>query len=243
LESKPGFEELFAFVERSCASFILVEVSPHEENSCGSSGSFGVLRRTTGSCRDPFRNTVAFPVPCLDSFRPLRPRIPRQLRPTKSGTLESLERSRHRRSRRCLLRLKPKRYRTVRSKLVKLHSAASARLPDFVEPMQAKLVDSMRPGDWIYEIKFDGYRALALCGGSEARIPSRTNGIWGANFQKLKIRGSVVLKIPRAPYIAAHRRLGIQFRGLKISWARFLVRRRSRYLSRATEDKGQDLRL
>jgi len=27
--------------------------------------------------------------------------------------------------------------------------------------MKAKLVDSMPPGDWIYEIKFDGYRALA----------------------------------------------------------------------------------
>jgi bifunctional non-homologous end joining protein LigD len=42
---------------------------------------------------------------------------------------------------------------------VKFHSAAPARLPDFVEPMQAKLVGSMPPGDWIYEIKFDGYRA------------------------------------------------------------------------------------
>ena len=38
-------------------------------------------------------------------------------------------------------------------------------LPEFVEPMNAKLVDSMRPGDWIYEVKFDGYRALALRGG------------------------------------------------------------------------------
>ena len=35
-----------------------------------------------------------------------------------------------------------------------------APLPDFVEPMKAQLVDSIRPGDWIYEIKFDGYRAL-----------------------------------------------------------------------------------
>jgi hypothetical protein len=39
---------------------------------------------------------------------------------------------------------------------------APAALPDFVEPMKAQLVDSIRPGDWIYEIKFDGYRALAL---------------------------------------------------------------------------------
>jgi ATP-dependent DNA ligase len=28
--------------------------------------------------------------------------------------------------------------------------------------MKAQPVDSIRPGDWIYEIKFDGYRALAM---------------------------------------------------------------------------------
>jgi bifunctional non-homologous end joining protein LigD len=50
---------------------------------------------------------------------------------------------------------------------------SSGPLPDFVEPMKAKLVGSMRPGKWIYEIKFDGYRALALRGGSETRILSR----------------------------------------------------------------------
>jgi hypothetical protein len=43
---------------------------------------------------------------------------------------------------------------------LKPRSATPARLPDFVEPMKAKLVHSMRTGDWIYEIKFDGYRAI-----------------------------------------------------------------------------------
>jgi hypothetical protein len=38
----------------------------------------------------------------------------------------------------------------------------TTRLPDFVEPMKAKLVGSVPVGPWIYEIKFDGYRALAL---------------------------------------------------------------------------------
>ena len=42
---------------------------------------------------------------------------------------------------------------------MKSRSAASARLPDFVEPIKAKVVDSIRTGDWIYKIKFDGYRA------------------------------------------------------------------------------------
>jgi ATP-dependent DNA ligase len=35
---------------------------------------------------------------------------------------------------------------------------SSARLPEFAEPMKAKLVNSLLPGDWIYEIKFDGSR-------------------------------------------------------------------------------------
>jgi bifunctional non-homologous end joining protein LigD len=69
---------------------------------------------------------------------------------------------------------------------VKLHLAASPRLPDFVEPMKAKLVDSMRPGDWIYEIKFDGYRALALRGGSETRVLSRNEKDLGKKFPEVK---------------------------------------------------------
>jgi bifunctional non-homologous end joining protein LigD len=52
--------------------------------------------------------------------------------------------------------------------------------------MQAKLVDSMRPGDWIYEIKFDGYRALALRGGSETRVLSRNQKDLGSKFTEVK---------------------------------------------------------
>jgi ATP-dependent DNA ligase len=50
-------------------------------------------------------------------------------------------------------------------------SAPPVRLPDFVEPMKAKLVGSMPSGDYIFEIKFDGYRALALRDGSENPSP------------------------------------------------------------------------
>ena len=41
-------------------------------------------------------------------------------------------------------------------------SAVSVSAPNFLEPMKATLVASMPAGDWIYEVKFDGYRALAL---------------------------------------------------------------------------------
>jgi bifunctional non-homologous end joining protein LigD len=65
-------------------------------------------------------------------------------------------------------------------------SANSARLPDFVEPMKAKLVDSVQPGNWIYEIKFDGYRALALRGGRETRVLSRNEKDLGRKFPEVK---------------------------------------------------------
>ena len=42
--------------------------------------------------------------------------------------------------------------------------------------MKAKLVDSMPSGNWIYEVKFDGYRALALRGGSETRNQKALGG-------------------------------------------------------------------
>ncbi len=59
-------------------------------------------------------------------------------------------------------------------------------MPDFVKPMKAKLLDSMRPDDWIYEIKFDGYRALALRGGSETKVPSRNQKDLGKKFPEVK---------------------------------------------------------
>src|ERR1700760_4745685 len=61
-----------------------------------------------------------------------------------------------------------------------------APLPDYVEPMKAQLVDCIRPGDWIYEIKFDGYRALALRGGTETRVLSRNQKDLGKKFTKIR---------------------------------------------------------
>src|ERR1700738_2159142 len=56
---------------------------------------------------------------------------------------------------------------------MKRDSATPASVPVFLEPMKAKLVNSIPPGDWIYEVKFDGYRALALRRGAETRLLSR----------------------------------------------------------------------
>jgi bifunctional non-homologous end joining protein LigD len=49
--------------------------------------------------------------------------------------------------------------------------------------MKATLVDSMPTGSWLFEIKFDGYRALALRGGNQTRILSRNQKDLGNKFQ------------------------------------------------------------
>ena len=52
--------------------------------------------------------------------------------------------------------------------------------------MKAQLVSSMPAGEWLYEIKFDGYRALALRGGNETRILSRNEKDLGGKFPEVK---------------------------------------------------------
>ena len=42
---------------------------------------------------------------------------------------------------------------------------AAAATFDFIEPMKALPVTDLPVGDWIYELKFDGYRALAFKAG------------------------------------------------------------------------------
>ena len=51
--------------------------------------------------------------------------------------------------------------------------------------MQAKLVASVPAGDWIHEVKFDGYRALALRGGPETKLLSRNQKDLGKKFPEI----------------------------------------------------------
>ncbi len=55
----------------------------------------------------------------------------------------------------------------------------------FIEPMKAKLTKSPPPGDWLYEIKFDGWRAIAIKDASGVRLLSRTNKDLSAKFPAL----------------------------------------------------------
>ncbi len=52
----------------------------------------------------------------------------------------------------------------------------SGQSPVFVEPMASKLVTTLPEGpDWLYELKFDGYRALIIKTADAVEIRSRNN--------------------------------------------------------------------
>ena len=55
----------------------------------------------------------------------------------------------------------------------------------FVEPMKARLVEAPPAGDWTYEIKFDGFRALALKNAAGTQLLSRNNKDLADNFPEV----------------------------------------------------------
>lgn len=60
------------------------------------------------------------------------------------------------------------------------------RKPAFIDPMKAVLVDDLPKGDdWIYELKFDGVRALAIKSGKNIQLISRTAKDFTAKFPEV----------------------------------------------------------
>lgn len=90
--------------------------------------------------------------------------------------------------------------RVWNSKPAKAKKTKSVPVPEFIEPMQAKLIaHPPTSGHWLYEIKFDGFRALALRGTDETRLLSRNNKDLGAKFpeildavSKLRVKDAVL---------------------------------------------------
>jgi bifunctional non-homologous end joining protein LigD len=79
-------------------------------------------------------------------------------------------------------------------------AAATADLPDSLEPELATLVEKPRPGDWLYEIKFDGYRMLARVGGPrDVRLITRRGNDWTPRFKRLQ-RELVSARLPPGWY-------------------------------------------
>jgi bifunctional non-homologous end joining protein LigD len=70
--------------------------------------------------------------------------------------------------------------------------------PGFVEPMKAKLVENLPRGeDWIYEIKFDGIRALAVKNGKSVQLISRNKKLLNERFPTVA-QAVAALDIPKA---------------------------------------------
>jgi bifunctional non-homologous end joining protein LigD len=55
-------------------------------------------------------------------------------------------------------------------------SSRTRKSPTFIQPMATRVVDKLPEGDeWMYEVKFDGYRALLLKNGDHVQIRSRND--------------------------------------------------------------------
>ncbi len=55
----------------------------------------------------------------------------------------------------------------------------------FIEPMKAKLVETPPTGDWVYEIKFDGFRALGIKMGNQVQLLSRNEKDLSGKFPEV----------------------------------------------------------
>jgi bifunctional non-homologous end joining protein LigD len=80
----------------------------------------------------------------------------------------------------------------------KVKGAKKGILPAFVEPALAQLVESApRGGNWLHEIKLDGYRMQARIDGREVKLLTRKGLDWTAKFKPIA-NALKELKIPSA---------------------------------------------
>lgn len=63
--------------------------------------------------------------------------------------------------------------------------SVSQLTPTFIEPMKALLVNEPPAGDWLYEIKFDGFRAMAYRDRNGTRLLSRNNKDFADKFPEV----------------------------------------------------------
>ena len=82
-------------------------------------------------------------------------------------------------------KLKPAEEPEPAAKAPKLSAKLKPAKPAFVEPMKALLVEAIPAGDWKYELKFDGIRALILKAGKKVQVLSRNRKDYSERFADL----------------------------------------------------------
>jgi bifunctional non-homologous end joining protein LigD len=71
--------------------------------------------------------------------------------------------------------------------------------PQFIEPMKARLVDEPpKHGDWLYELKFDGIRAMAIKNDRKVSLISRNGNKLDARFPEIV---GAVKNLPAREYV------------------------------------------
>ena len=76
---------------------------------------------------------------------------------------------------------------SVYSAVHSLKGAREAPMPGAIHPMLATLVDKpFNAADWLYEIKWDGYRAVAFIEGDRVRLVSRNQNEMTAQYPELR---------------------------------------------------------
>jgi bifunctional non-homologous end joining protein LigD len=77
--------------------------------------------------------------------------------------------------------------RALYSRVRKIDNNSKTLPMRFLPPMAALLVDALPSGDqWLYEAKFDGYRALALKDGARVRLLSRRGNDLTASYPSIR---------------------------------------------------------
>jgi bifunctional non-homologous end joining protein LigD len=67
-----------------------------------------------------------------------------------------------------------------------LKKAPKGRMPAAVKPMLATLVDEpFDDPNWVYEVKWDGYRAIASVNKGEVELYSRNNKTFNEKFDPI----------------------------------------------------------
>src|ERR1700733_12464815 len=80
-----------------------------------------------------------------------------------------------------------------------MHAAAKDKMLPVISPMLACLVAKpFDDPDWLFEIKWDGYRALAFVKMGQVELKSRSNKTWNGEFSPIvkaleKLKGEVIL--------------------------------------------------